>query len=264
MSDPVPDPRNPRPSRLTDKVSDHVDSGLPGVPIDGRAPGWLPDTVTSEKGDRTHLFPKEALGSSDSGTQAFGNPLGHSLFDESATDPLSFNAWIVGAPLRLPPEKEQGDFDRLLAAVCAAIRQYNSTLYWLRRLHFHANAPEGSIPPEPNPNGPLAERAYPAGKPLPPADSDTFVILVQEAVAGWKSASDNLRAHLEPDSGLPVTGPFHRIVADMVEVNGYIASVRLVASPLPSATSTSQNSSISGSSGSSSSHVSLSSGASWP
>lgn len=266
MSTPDASPDEGPKASPSDRFQSPKPASIKGFALRTRPPGWMPDTITQSGTAREHLTPDEALGNVGGRQQAFANPLGHSLFQPVPGDPSAFDAWVLGVPLTAPPAGQPTEFYELLVALCSAIRRYNSTLYWLRRLRFHASAPKGSKPPEPNPGGPLDERRFPTPESLPDPASLDFMQLAKSAEAEWTAAVDNLREHLAPGSSVRETHPFATISADMVEMNGYIASTRVIVSPIPtSATHTTAGpEESSSSSSSSSSHISLSSGYQWP
>jgi hypothetical protein len=185
-----------------------------------RMPGWRPDTLKSET---EKLFPEEALYQDPTNARMapFQPPFEEPpLFDpndaRSGAAWHDFHSWMVGSPL---PSQPTNAFDKFLTEIARRVRNYNAAIYWMRRLHFHENAVPIGTPPDPNPNGDKVKGALPAKQ------TQDFKDLVSEAEAGWKSVVDDLNdllAGREADYDFPLT------TADMIEVNGYIVSMRIV------------------------------------
>ncbi len=94
----------------------------------------------------------------------------------------------------------------------------------MRRLHFHENAVPAGGPPPRNPHGDKD-----SGNPLPDPESPEFRQLVAGAEAEWSTAVDKLNELLAVDANSPISHGCGPTMADMVEVNGYIVSMRVVA-----------------------------------
>lgn len=176
-----------------------------------RYPGWLPDEIRKvDNGSTTgieQLYVEEVLGAiklADDSTLRlpFQPPLhetGNSI-------------WILGYPLHevddqgneLPPE-DWNKFNTWLLEVTRRIRNYNASLYRLRRLHLKAEGNKLEMEMLLTDGG----KEWTAGN----------------AESNWKQTVEHLRSILTPKSS---DNPFDTCIADMVEVNGYIVSIRAV------------------------------------
>jgi hypothetical protein len=96
----------------------------------------------------------------------------------------------------------------------------------MRRLHFHENATPIKDPPAPNPNGDPPPYNDPRN-PLPPTPRSEFKDLVDKAKHEWLVAVKKLNALINGDDP-DFDQNFYPTTADMVEVNGYIVSMRIV------------------------------------
>jgi hypothetical protein len=220
-----------------------------------KLPGWLPDLP---QGDDTFLFPEEALHQDKKGFDAFPPP---NSFPNIFQEPLPQDAWILGAPFN---KDQNSGFDLLLEQLLTAVRHYNAALYWMRRLHFHLRhvlEPDKfkiSTAPPRNPHGDgddLANDKDLATWELKdfgdPADTTNPT---RTAEQNWHDALVVLTGALTaPKTFSNVT--FNPIYADVVQVNSYIVSIRVVA--IPTARGREMG-------GSSSSHISISSAFSSP
>lgn len=207
-----------------------------------RMPGWWPDSdpANPKKG----LFPEEMIFAENAQYFAFptpetpgGNPFDEPGIPASDADRLKYNQWILGGPIfdKVEPEPPLSTVVRELAVLA---RNYNASLYWMRRLHFHETDAAGKHSPPPNPHGPLEETAS-----FPPLTDPKFSKAVQAAEEVWAKACKAIDDYL----GSPHLG-LENIRIDAVEVNGYIVSLRVLA-----------RSNLKEVGGSSSSHVSVSS-----
>jgi hypothetical protein len=182
-----------------------------------KLPGWLPDTTVN-------LYPEEAIHrDSDNGFDAFVPPNDKNPFENAVL--------ILGSPFDKDPNKYT-DFEKLLAEIAHSARRYNAALYWIRRLHFHLRAVSdvafkiNTAPPR-NPNGDDDDPNHDVSKwklpefgdPNDPSSQPT-----RKAQDKWEQAVKDLNNSLTaPKHG------FNQIWADMIQVNGYIVSIRLVA-----------------------------------
>jgi len=198
-----------------------------------RMPGWRPDTQAN---CAVKLYQEEALGVLDGKWLPFPPPEVSASarsrkkrsFAEpgkraTAADWNKFNTWILGHPI-----DGSKPFDDFLREIADQVRRYNAALYWMRRLHFVENAPPGSPPPPRNPAGDKddPDPDHPT-QPLEPLDpsSPKFDIYVMSAERAWKREVARLNQIL----GGHTQSRFTDIVADMVEVNSYIVSMRIIA-----------------------------------
>lgn len=192
-----------------------------------KTPGWLPDKTEY---DEESVFLEEAIfRHQERGLAAFPPPNHFGLpWDEPNPPPAfeepqdndparwkTFNQWILGGSFT---QKQNDAFDVLLEDILKRVRKYNAALYWMRRLHFHENADPNKILTKPprNPNG---DQDY--GK--EPKDWN-FDKLVPVAQANWKTAITELHGILT--NGKP---PFKHLLGDVVRVNDYIISIRVIA-----------------------------------
>jgi len=239
-----------------------------------RLPQWHSDVEEGACGEKIHLFLEEGLRRSDGKFEPFPVPSvpkpppGTSQkkgqikqaqpepsYFEEPKDPAGweqFNKWILGHGLsKIPPT----DFDNLLSDLANLVRKYNACLYRLRRLHFykHSDNKAGDSFPPPGPSEDPKETIDPVGD---PAGFDWKVKVAQH---DWTVATQNLDQFIDrkPDKsygGLAITS------ADMIEVNGYIVSMRIIANPAePTQPTTEGTVRIREVGGSSSSHISISS-----
>jgi len=188
-----------------------------------KLPGWLPDTTVI---DEQYLFLEEALHKGTGGFDAFAAPrtaagaFQEPLPTDSPDKWNSFNSWILGAPFT---KKPGDDFDALLEEIANCARRYNAALYWMRRLHLYEKAKLLNIPistpPLRNPHG--DHDRGPNDDPAKWTDED-FKRMIPEAQKDWNMAVKGL------DSVLKRTGSLGSIWADMIQVNDYIVSMRIV------------------------------------
>jgi hypothetical protein len=134
----------------------------------------------------------------------------------------TFNQWMLGGSL---DRDSKVPFDVLLNAIANRVRRYNAALYWLRRLHFVENAPDDSTVPPSNPNGDDDEK----GGYTPAPGNATFTSKVEKAERDWIAAVDALNDMLSGKKLPDGAKNLKYIQADMVEVNGYLVSMRVIA-----------------------------------
>jgi hypothetical protein len=207
-------------------------------------PHWYTDGVDDPTGTRVELFPEETIGSSSGSLIPF-----NVSFDEQSVP----NNWL-GDPI--PSSSAAGDTDllKLIREVAQQARAYNAALYSLRRYHYaekfwKPGQPMPSQFPKPNPNGPVEPASFPA------PGTDDFIAWAAVAEARFTTASKDL------DTMIRAGGHGLDAIADMIQVNGYIVSMRVVANP--------KRSNVDGRMGAleisgSSSHVSISSPFKYP
>jgi hypothetical protein len=206
-----------------------------------RIPRWHPDADDDGSGGRKELHIEEAIRVNSSGKfERFPVPTsaGHAFEEPTgAADGAVFNRWILGGKIE---EQRPGEsaLTKLLRDLAVLVRRYNASLYRLRRLHFFLNAPAGSPLPPRNPAG---------DEELPPTGGRTIEDMVKDAEKDWKKVTKEIDDFI--DNRPPHPTGLRNIMADMVEVNGYIVSMRVVTN------ATDERPVI----GSSSSHVSISS-----
>ena len=226
-----------------------------------RMPGWRGDTLGRFlTGDET-FYPEQLLRVENGHYDPFGhvNPNANILKPPPPDPPqdpeelrkwqqqwLEFNTWVLGAPRKT---EKRTTFDDFLDEIGNRVRRYNAALYWMRRLHFHENDIPISKPPDYNENGDdekdLPDLSTTDGK-------EKFEALAKKAVARWEKAVKDLNQILAGE-GEWERREFEDTNADMIEVNGYIVSMRVISKP--------ENRELGGSS---SSHISISSAFSSP
>lgn len=188
--------------------------------MDLRIPGWRPDADDDGRGNRKEIYIEEAVGLLNDHLLAFPNPRSaRGDFEEPDPGDLDdFNRWILGGAINDTPKSP---FDELLLKLAQLARNYNASLYRLRRLHFYVYHGSTSKLPPKNPHG---DPELP-----PPAGTGTQSIeeLVKEAEADWNNVTREINVFL--DEPYPAADPLKIIAADMVEVNSYIVSIRVVA-----------------------------------
>jgi hypothetical protein len=161
------------------------------------------------------LFPEEAIGRNNGSDVPFKIP----AFDHASAPS---GGWL-GGPL---PTGTTG-FEGILNTFAVRARNYNSTLYLLRLYHFAydrqvaLDGPGSGVVP--NPNGP---RRGSSPFPLPPHPSHRmFNTYAREIENLWQRAAQALNEPLEDmDSQTGLMNYY----ADMIQVNGYIVSMRVV------------------------------------
>jgi len=192
-----------------------------------REPGWHSDATvrTLDLGHPEHVVinPMEALAKNADGHpipfpipsfhgKPFEEPNRHARPEEW----LEFiRHWILGHPI---VERDSREFYLLLLELAQLARNYNASLYRLRRLHFYQKASNdrkgGPLPPR-NPHGEIDDPE--------PCDPARFAAQVQLAEADWKKATAEITAFIDEEHhGLKIGS------ADMVEVNHYIVSMRVI------------------------------------
>jgi hypothetical protein len=182
-----------------------------GSPFDlpKRMPGWRSDCVEEFNGRNCGLFIEELIGWKNSSGSSAAYPI---PFQVEFNDNNPFS-WLGGS---IPDPKPGPDaaWINLIRGVAALARNYNATLYSVRRLHYFDKYERDDMLP--NPNGP----PDPDLKKLSKSD---FADWAKIAERRWLKAARKLDAYLH-------SPPFSRpILADMIEVNGYIVSFRLIA-----------------------------------
>ena len=184
-----------------------------------RMPGWFPDGADLGQRHRQRLFPEEVIGRKKSGYyESF--PV-HFLDNNEDS-----KKWILGSKLVRTKHAPDGEkpLTRFVRRLALRIRQYNASLYRLRRLHFYWDYKDKAHPviwPPPNP-----VESHPS---IPdPSDLIGFSNLVKEAETDWSKVCDQVNGLLEEASGDNSSYKVKLLAADMVAVNGYVVSMRVV------------------------------------
>jgi len=200
---------------LSSLSSPDLSTPFSSLPV--RLPGWFPDGADWGNSKHQRVFPEEVIGITRAGLQA-------SQIDRKY-DKGSSAQWILGFPIPKPAQGEKA-LTTLIRDLAVVVRKYNASLYRLRRLHFHwryKNSTSGQVVwPDPNP-------PFDPGYPNPNAAD--FKKTVKQADAHWNNVNDQLNKFLDDaaEKGYPGQTPkVALIAADMVAVNGYIVSMRVV------------------------------------
>jgi len=205
-----------------------------------RMPGWRADTADVGNPKDEYYFEEEAIAQRNvNGAYVYHRFPPPNLFPEPPQgqhptpfkEPANpndyaawhtFNQWMLGGFL---DEDSTTDFDILLNEISKRVRRYNAALYWLRRLHFAEDAPPNSTPPPSNPHGDNDDN----GNYTPVKGTADFKNRVSLAEDEWMNAVDSLNKIFSGDE-VPHPNPnLPYIAADMIEVNGYIVSMRIIA-----------------------------------
>lgn len=194
-----------------------ISSADPSTPftLPIRQPGWFPDGVDIGTKKRQRLFLEEVAGTTDTGlTQTF--PV---EFDDTVTS----KKWILGSRI---DSTQTDSLTNLVQRLAVKVRQYNASLYRLRRLHFYWDYkdqdPRLVAFPPPNPYG------DPKTDPDPTKDLQGFKKMAQDAETDWARVSDQVNTLLETASSDGNTFGVTLLGADMIAANGYIVSMRVV------------------------------------
>ena len=188
-----------------------------------RSPGWFPDGADVGSALAEPLFQEEVVGIKKVQGKDHIVPFGIPFPDFAKKDPS--NIWALGHKLKQGTGGQTfTDFVRRLAL---RARQYNGSLYRLRRLHFYwyyQDQAAGTVDwPGQNPDGKPKETEAPD-----PKDLGDFQGRVTAAETDWMQVTDQLNSLLE--SGRDNSGNYKpgKFAADMVTANGYIISMRVV------------------------------------
>ncbi len=222
---PNPSPKS-RPDRRSKKLGPDKDNNLPPkFSLRRRMPYWAPDEMDGPGGTAITLYPEEALRLEDKKSMCLDAP--------PLVDGPAFQEWALGS--KLDPKKVP--FDDWLVKLCKLIRSYNRALYRLRAARLKEEQNKDLMKPLPDDN------VTPGGE-----EHD------------WTRIVKEMADHLHPAKD-PPDRP-HPVAVDMIEVNGYIISVRAVAG-VP-ADSQRDGPNVRQIGGSESSHISISSAFSSP
>lgn len=225
-----------------------------------RLPGWHSDSTVKKTDisihERAILYPEEALEHSPKGAflpppipEFDGVPFAEPSAETHPEEWLKYiRRWIVGNPI---VETDSKEFYLLLLELAQLARNYNADLYRLRRLHYYhlaaTGAAEGPLPPR-NPHGEVDDPE--------PRNPVKFAEQVRDAETHWKHSTAAIDAYINGEHrGLKIA------TADMVEVNSYIVSMRIILAPkvIASGALTLDPTDPTGHAGTSSSQVSVSS-----
>lgn len=178
-----------------------------------RDPGWHTDAAGETV--REEVFIEEAIEEKGGIFRPFpvpqvpsGEPFAEPTTN-SSKDRLKFQEWILGG--KIDTSATASAFSKIIAELARLARNYNASLYHLRRIQYAADHPT-SIQPTPNPHG--------GNGPVDPNDAAQVAAARRDYEKCTKAIDDFIE--LEQDN--------HKLIAvDMVEVNNYIVSMRVIA-----------------------------------
>lgn len=185
-------------------------------------PSWLPLPGGGVNQFPSPLFPEETVGRVVLRGSTVEYPFSISKFDRASAP--GKKGWLGG---RLPL-KPKDPFDFALLEFARRARNYNSSLYLLRLYHFaYDRKKDLSYLPE-NKKGPKLDDGSLIPRPKygdPTFDFDFYAQIVEER---WLTATQQLNAPFEAMNPSAADFAFY---ADMIQVNGYIVSMRVVLTP---------------------------------
>src|SRR5205823_1692068 len=131
--------------------------------------------------------------------------------------------WILGSRI---DTTQSDNLTKFVQKLAVKVRQYNASLYRLRRLHFYWDYKDQGVQlvtlPKANPHG------DPKTNPDPKNDLPGFRNMVNDAEADWIKVTDQVNDLLETASSDSNTFGITLLAADMIAANGYIVSMRVV------------------------------------
>ena len=185
-----------------------------------RRPGWFPDGADLAQGPRQRLSQAEVVGKKAHGKyESF--PVNFRDKDDGS------KKWVLGSKLIRTEEAPAGQvtLTRFVRRLALRARQYNASLYRLRRLHFYwdyRDKPAHQLKwPPPNP-------CVKESRPPNPSDGRSFGLMVKDAEEDWCKVANQMDDLL--DGAKADTNPYglKLLAADMITANGYIVSMRVV------------------------------------
>lgn len=208
--------RSETPTYGLSSISSAAANSLFTLPI--RPPGWFPDGADFGKKKGQRLFLEEVAGITDTGlTETLPVEFGYTGTSKK---------WILGSSI--DPTKTD-NLTKFVQTLAVKIRQYNASLYRLRRLHFYWDYKDQdprlvNFPPA-NPHG------DPKTRPDPINDVPGFKKMVKDAETDWTNVSNQVNDLLETASSDGNSFGVTLFGTDMIAANGYIVSMRVVAKP---------------------------------
>jgi hypothetical protein len=200
-----------------------------------RKVGWWPDAADLSA-PKERLFQEESFGIKNGGLLV---PFGMEIKPNDEDS----KKWVLGKKLAKPTDPTVDIYFTLFVRRLARrARQYNASLYRLRRLRFYSKYP--SIVNNPGqvkwPNGTDQYGnntwANKPGKPDPLGNPNAFHQMASDAESDWQKVTDHFHQYLSDiqqyrQSNLEPTDPkfpWFLLAFDAVTVNGYIMSMRVV------------------------------------
>jgi hypothetical protein len=182
-----------------------------------KAPSWFPDGVDVPWNKKQGQFPGEAIGQVGENLRPFKIRFSDK---DAASHGENSHQWIFGNRIYEPKGKAAKGLEKksplahMICELAKRVRRYNASLYRLRRLHLWF---KGKVPMPPNPAGgdPTAN--------LPDPNSPEFHKCVQRAEKDWVKVTNDLGQFITK-----ATKNKKLVTVDMVEVNGYVVSMRVI------------------------------------
>jgi len=188
-----------------------------------RDPGWFPDGIELPWHKVQRLFPEELVGVGNG--RRGGKPVQVPIpFEvqfsdkEAEVQGKEVHEWVVGKLFVQPTEaelsKKGAGLTALIAKLAQRIRNYNASLYTLRRLHMWFDF---GVLMRANPDGQDPAK-------LPRAKSPRFRALARAAEQDWIKVTDEITDFIQTNVKNNAL-----VAVDMVEVNSYVVAMRVVA-----------------------------------
>jgi len=151
-----------------------------------RAPGWLPDGADYGGVHSQRLFLEEVVGKTTD--QQHMIPFGVYFKDEENPD-ADPKKWLLGSKIG---DAGKDHFTDLVRAIAVRARQYNASLYRLRRLHFALKESDSTHWPRRNPHGDPPDPLQTTG--------NGFQDIVSAAEQDWITINNSFNKYLEDAS----------------------------------------------------------------
>jgi len=194
-------------TKLAEIVAESSDSPFK---LHKRMPGWRSDCAYELTGQCCQTFLEETIGTDNSVPAPI--PFNVQLDDNN---PVSWLGGTIPDP-HSSPNSVDGQYIDVIRSVANLARNYNATLYSLRRFHYYKKFSRDDMPV--NKTNPEDPETF--GDLTP----DVFNSKASIAESQWREAAEKLDAYLD-------SKPHgFALIVDMIEVNGYIVSIRVVTS----------------------------------
>jgi hypothetical protein len=188
-----------------------------------RDPGWFPDGIELPWHKVQRLFPEEIVGGANGrrGGKQAQVPIPFEVQfsdDEAEKQGREIHEWVVGKLFEQPSAaelaKKGASLTALIAKLAQRMRNYNASLYTLRRLHMWFDF---GVLMRANPDGQDPAK-------LPRAKSPRFRALARAAEQDWIEVTDEITDFIQTNVKNNAL-----VAVDMVEVNSYVVAMRVVA-----------------------------------